>query len=133
MNQTMPENETLLKLTQRLLEAIAAKDWATYEELTDPSMTSFEPEACGHLVQSRAFHQFYFQLGGGSRPGNVTMVEPHVRLWGDAAVVCYVRLIQSAGPDGPATAAFEETRVWQRQNGNWKHIHFHRSAQPKAM
>jgi hypothetical protein len=22
----------------------------------------------------------------------------------------------------------EETRVWQRQNGRWKHVHFHRSA-----
>ena len=24
-------------------------------------------------------------------------------------------------------AAFEETRVWQRRDGRWRHVHFHRS------
>jgi ketosteroid isomerase-like protein len=121
------DGEQVVHLTRRLLEAITAKDWGVYQELTDPSMTSFEPEACGHLVQGRAFHQFYFQLGGGSRPGGVHMVQPHVRLWDNTAIVSYVRLIQTVRPDGPATTAFAETRVWQKQNGSWKHVHFHRS------
>jgi ketosteroid isomerase-like protein len=127
MNPPAPETETLLDLTRRLLEAITAKDWHTYQELTDPTLTCFEPEACGHLVQGQPFHQFYFQLGGGSRPGNVTISQPHVRLMGDTALVAYVRLNQFVGPDGPQTASFEETRLWQKQNGSWKHVHFHRS------
>ena len=55
---------------------------------------------------------------------------PHVRMLGpDAAVVCYVRLTQSVDATGaPQTSRFEETRVWQRENGHWKHVHFHRSA-----
>jgi hypothetical protein len=25
------------------------------------------------------------------------------------------------------TTATEETRVWQRKDGRWQHVHFHRS------
>ena len=32
----------LVAVTQRLLEAIAAKDWATYESLCDAGLTCFE-------------------------------------------------------------------------------------------
>jgi calcium/calmodulin-dependent protein kinase (CaM kinase) II len=57
------------------------------------------------------------------------MCSPRVHLLGDVAVIAYVRLNQRVGPDGaPTTAAFEETRVWQRQDGRWRHVHFHRSA-----
>lgn len=117
----------LIQLTQKLLESISSKDWATYQQLTDPALTCFEPEACGHLVDGMAFHQFYFQLGGGSRPANITMVQPSVRFIGEVALVCYIRLIQSTGDAGPKTTAWEETRVWQRNGPSWKLIHFHRS------
>src|SRR5262245_27549927 len=127
VNAAMNEQEIILSLTRQLLEAIAAKDWNAYQHLTDASISCFEPEACGQLVIGWPFHQFYFQLGGGSRPGNVTIAQPHVRMMGDVAVVAFVRLNQTIGPDGPQTVAFEETRVWHKQNGNWKHVHFHRS------
>ena len=54
----------LLALNRRLLESIAAGDWATYEELCDPSLTCFEPEARGQWVEGMEFHHFYFKLGG---------------------------------------------------------------------
>ena len=48
---------------------------------------------------------------------------------GEAAVVACVRLVQKLGADGqPQTVASEETRIWQRQTGGWRHVHFHRSA-----
>lgn len=120
--------EELLRLTQRLLESIARKDWATYHELCDPSLTAFEPEAAGHLVEGMAFHEFYFRLGGGTAQQNTTLCAPHVRVLGDAAVVAYTRLTQRVGADGtPGTTGFNETRVWQRQQGRWRHVHFHRS------
>jgi ketosteroid isomerase-like protein len=51
-----------------------------------------------------------------------------VRQMGDVAVVTYVRLNQRLGPDGQAAvAAFEETRIWQKQTDGWRHVHFHRS------
>jgi calcium/calmodulin-dependent protein kinase (CaM kinase) II len=123
-----PIVEELLHLNQRLLESIARGDWATYQSLCDPSLTAFEPEALGQLVQGMDFHRFYFDLGGVQGPHHTTQASPNVRVLGDVAVVAYVRLNQRLGPDGaPVTRAFQETRVWQRQNGHWRHVHFHRS------
>src|SRR5260221_464896 len=84
-------SQELLDLTQRLLESIANGDWATYEELCDPSLTAFEPEALGHCVEGMAFHHFYFRRGGARGDHGTTLSSPHVRLMGDVAVVSYVR------------------------------------------
>jgi calcium/calmodulin-dependent protein kinase (CaM kinase) II len=125
---TDPVVEELLQLNQRLLESIARGDWATYQSLCDLSLTAFEPEAMGQLVQGMDFHRFYFDLGGVQGPHHTTQASPNVRVMGDVAVVAYVRLNQRLGPDGtPITRAFQETRVWQKQNGQWRHVHFHRS------
>jgi calcium/calmodulin-dependent protein kinase (CaM kinase) II len=123
-------HEEILSLTQQLLDAIATRDWETYQLLCDPSLTAFEPEARGHLVEGMEFHRFYFALEGSASPANTTIASPHVRLLGaDVAVVSYIRLLQWVGDDQrPTTARFEETRLWQRQDGQWRHVHFHRSA-----
>jgi calcium/calmodulin dependent protein kinase II association protein len=121
--------EELLALTQRLLECISTRDWDTYQQLCDPSLTCFEPEALGQRVEGLGFHNFYFRLGGGRREHNTTLTNPHVRLMGDVAVVTYVRLNQRVDGDGRAgTAGFEETRVWERREGTWHNVHFHRSS-----
>ena len=129
----MPDAVTaeLLQLNQRLLDSIARADWASYEELCDPTLTAFEPEALGQLVEGMAFHRFYFNVGDVKGEHNTTMCSPRVRVMGDVAVVAYVRLNQRMDAAGmPFTAGVEETRVWQRQNGRWKHVHFHRSPLP---
>ena len=125
---TQSTHQELLDLTQRLLDAIARADWATYQVLCDPTLTAFEPEALGQLVEGMPFHQFYFQLGGAPGQHNTTLCAPHVRLMGDVAVVTYVRLNQRVNNGQPTTSAFAETRVWQKQAGRWRHVHFHRSA-----
>jgi calcium/calmodulin-dependent protein kinase (CaM kinase) II len=123
-----PVSEELLRTNQRLLDAIAQGDWAAYQQLCDPSLTAFEPEGRGQLVEGLEFHRFYFQLGGKGAPGQTTVCAPKVRVMRDVAVISYVRLNQRVGGDGnPVTCSFEETRVWQRQNGQWRHVHFHRS------
>src|SRR5690242_4921319 len=126
----MPDavTEELLQLNQRLLDSIAAADWATYEELCDPSLSAFEPESRGQVVEGLAFHRFYFNLGGAKGEHNTTMCSPHVRVMGDVAVVAYVRLNQRVEAQGkPVETAVAETRVWQRTGGRWRHVHFHRS------
>ena len=126
----MPDTVTheLLALNQQLLDAIAAADWPKYQELCDPSLTCFEPEALGQLVAGLDFHHFYFKLGATKGHHCTTMASPHVRVMGDVAVVSYVRVNQRVAGDGsPVTRTVEETRVWQLQNGRWRHVHFHRS------
>jgi ketosteroid isomerase-like protein len=120
--------EDVLKANRALLTAIDTQNWNAYAELCDPSLTAFEPEALGHVVAGMDFHHFYFKLQSSGRPKQSTMASPHVRVMGDTAIVSYIRLTQRVEADGtPATFASEETRVWQKQNGTWKHVHFHRS------
>jgi calcium/calmodulin-dependent protein kinase (CaM kinase) II len=123
MSETTSE---LLRLNQQLLDSIARADWKTYQELCDPGLTAFEPEARGQLVEGLDFHRFYFELG--AKGGQTTMCSPRVRVLGDVAIVTCVRLNQRQVGDGqPATTAFEETRVWHLRAGRWWHVHFHRS------
>ena len=82
----------------------------------------------GQVVEGLDFHRFYFDLGGIRGPHRTTMCSPRVRLMGDVAVVAYARLVQRLKPEGgSATVASTETRVWQRQGGGWRHVHFHRT------
>ena len=119
----------LLELNERLLKAISQADWDAYQELCADDLTCFEPEARGHLVEGLPFHKFYFDLEADRKHTQNTMASPHVRLLGpDAAVVSYVRLVQRLDQaDVPHTAAIEETRVWQKIDGRWRHVHFHRA------
>lgn len=131
MNESMSggQEQELVRLTRRLLEAIAAGDWDAYLQLTADDLTAFEPEGLGQLVCGLPFHKFYFELGGTRGPHAVTLSNVHVRTIGaDAAVVSYVRLIQRLDANRqPQTTAFVETRVWRIFGEQWKQVHFHRS------
>lgn len=123
-----PQVEELISLNYRLLEAIDKGEWDAYAKLCDPTITCFEPEAEGHLVAGMDFHQFYFKLEGPKRSKQSTISSPHVRIIGDAAVVSYVRVVQRVNEQGvPVTVAANETRIWQRHDGSWRNVHFHRS------
>ncbi|GFR51792.1 hypothetical protein Agub_g14251 [Astrephomene gubernaculifera] len=139
--------QEVLALNQKLLAAIGAGDYATYESMCDPSLTCFEPEAKGHLVEGMDFHKYYFTMppatpapaaadAAAAPPSKKhvlnTMSSPHVRLVGDrCAVVSYIRLTQKMVSGAPVTVQAEETRVWEKQaDGRWLHVHMHRSVVP---
>ncbi len=126
----MPDNDIqlLLKLSQLLLDAIDHKDWNTYTSLCNADLTAFEPEAKGHLITGMNFHRFYFEMNATGRPRQSTISSPMVTMLGDVALVTYIRVVQTINEDGhDSSSACEETRVWQKQEGEWQHIHFHRS------
>ena len=125
-HQAMTSN-TVETLNEQLLDAIDNGDLETYRELCDPSLTAFEPEALGNLVEGLSFHETYFGTPStGKRKSSVRA--PHVRLLGDTAVVAYVRLVQNTTSTSQhSTTAFEETRIWHKTGDSWKNVHFHRS------
>jgi len=121
------DRQQILAFNRRLLEAIRTGDYATYESLCDPDMTCIEPETLGQIVAGRKFHQHYFDLPAAA-PGvapatNITMCDVTVRVAGTMACVTYNRLSQK----GTDSFLVQETRIWEKKNGAWKHTHFHRS------
>ncbi|KXZ53868.1 hypothetical protein GPECTOR_6g786 [Gonium pectorale] len=136
----MAAAQEVLALNQKLLTAIAAGDYATYETMCDGTMTCFEPEARGHLVEGLDFHKYYFTMPSAPLPAGAeppkshvlnTMASPHVRVIGDScAVVSYVRLTQKLVNGASVTVSAEETRVWEKKDGKWVHVHMHRSLVP---
>lgn len=121
----------IVELTRKLLDSIAAADWDAYCDLCDASITCFEPEARGHLVEGLPFHEYYFELGPDRNPRTTTISQPHVRFLGpDAAVIAYSRLVQKIDAEGAPVVAFsQETRIWQKKEDAWRHVHFHRSVE----
>lgn len=125
MNSLMDQ---LLSLSQTLLDAIDRQDWEVYSELCSSDLTAFEPESRGHLVEGMPFHKFYFDLPRGRMTKRSTISSPRVDLFGETAIVTYVRLIQVKTAEEPVQEyACSETRVWVKQGERWVHVHFHRS------
>lgn len=120
--------DELLVLSEQLLQAIDSKDWETYTQLCDVSLTAYEPEALGQLVEGLPFHYFYLNRTTDSASQS-NICSPSIRMLGDhAACVTYVRLIQGTDADAHDTVgSYEETRIWEKQDGQWRHVHFHRS------
>ena len=120
--------EEVLGVSRQLLASIDVGNWAEYVKLCDASITCFEPEALGHLVAGLPFHEFYFKLPPSNSPRLSTMASPHVRVLSEtSAVVTYVRVVQKLdGMGSPVSVAGMETRVWQKIDGKWLHVHFHR-------
>lgn len=121
-------SDELLALTQTLLDAIDQQDWETYSTLCSQNLTAFEPESKGHLVEGMPFHKFYFDLPRGRVTKRSTISSPKVEVFGEAAVVTCIRLVQIKSADEAVRElACSETRVWVKQNDRWVHVHFHRS------
>ncbi len=135
----------VLATNARLLDAISAGDWAAYEEMCDPALTCFEPEAAAlGRVEGLEFHRGAFEGGARARAAAAakgepvqwstsTMIAPSVQLLGGmAALVTYVRGVSALGaPPGAPVARVAETRVWRlNEVGAWRLIHLHRSPMP---
>uniref|UniRef100_A0AC34QS49 Calcium/calmodulin-dependent protein kinase II association-domain domain-containing protein n=1 Tax=Panagrolaimus sp. JU765 TaxID=591449 RepID=A0AC34QS49_9BILA len=134
------QKQEIVRVTQQLQDAIACKDYDTYSRLCDASMTCFEPEAQGNLVEDLDFHKFYFDNATAMNSTSprkpqihTTVLNPNVHLMGEeGACIAYVRLIQYIDKNGEAhTKQSQETRVWQKRNGRgWVCVHVHRSGDP---
>uniref|UniRef100_A0A8C1TMS2 calcium/calmodulin-dependent protein kinase n=1 Tax=Cyprinus carpio TaxID=7962 RepID=A0A8C1TMS2_CYPCA len=135
--ETVLRKQEIIKVTEQLIEAISNGDFENYTKMCDPSVTAFEPEALGNLVEGLDFHRFYFEnlWSKNSKPVHTTILNPHIHLIGEeAACIAYIRITQYLDTNGmPCTAQSEETRIWHRKDGKWQIVHFHRSGSPSAI
>jgi hypothetical protein len=125
------ETYSLLDFTQKLLDAIANKDWDTYVSFVDEKLTCIEPETGNNICEGLEFHKTYFKR----MPDDDNIIikenilQPTTKSMGDVAIICYkrVRQITNLVDKSIKSEFFSETRVWKLIDNTWKMIHFHKS------
>ncbi len=112
---------------ESLLSSIQRADVPSYRRLVSDTLTCFEPETQGNRVDGVEFH--IFQTEGQEIPGrfHLELVDPVIRVYGDAAYASYTLLVSRDDAGTVTNTAMNETRVFAREHGDWKMVHFHRS------
>ena len=119
----------LLEITRQMLDAINYGDADTYARLCAPELTCFE-ELAPYRIDGIDFHRAVIQGMAANpelAPARCDMLTPHVQLYGDAAVVTYTRMMSYFDDGYPRMTTANESRVYIRQAGEWRMVHFHRS------
>lgn len=124
----MSEDATAVKAClESLLDSIQRADIPSYRQLVSDTVTCFEPETQGNRVDGVEFHVFQTESQEIPRRFHLELVDPVIRVYGNAAYASYTLLV-SRDDDGVVTnTAMNETRVFIKEAGDWRMIHFHRS------
>lgn len=127
ITQIMTAEEEVKEILMKLLHAIRDGDATTYKELASEDLSCFEPETHGHNVNGLDFHLFFMEHSMTKDPYHLEIVNPIIRIYGDTGYTAYT-LIQNKLKDGDyVITQVNETRIFNKENGNWKMVHFHRS------
>jgi len=124
-----PAQRELLEITWRMLEAIHAGDAETYAALSSLDLSCFE-DVCPYRVDGLEFHLAQIRQMAAHperRPARFDLLSPRVQVHGDTGIVTYTRLMTFDTGAAPRFTTSNETRVFVRQDGGWKMVHFHRS------
>ncbi len=119
----------LLEITWRMLDAIHTGDADTYAELSSPDLTCFE-DVCAYRVDGLEFHLTMIRQTGQNaalKPIRFDLLTPRVQVYGETGIVTYCRLMTYNENGKPLWKTFNETRVFVKQDGKWKMVHFHRT------
>ncbi len=113
-----------------LLHSIQRGDLETYRAMVSPSLTCFEPSTTGHRVEGLDFHLFMTRNHPPPRDYHLEIVSPVIKAHADMGYASYTLLASRATGAGVTTTSTNETRIFEKQHGRWKMIHFHRSSPP---
>ncbi|HZP85003.1 MAG TPA: nuclear transport factor 2 family protein [Chthonomonadaceae bacterium] len=119
----------LLDITWRMLDAIHTGDAETYARLSTEDLSCYE-DVCPYRIDGLEFHLTMIRQMGQNpalKPARFDMLTPRVQVYGDTGIVTYTRLMTYDDGGKPRWTTCNETRVFIRQDGQWKMAHFHRS------
>ena len=124
-----PTQRELLEITWRMLEAIHTGDAETYAELSSSDLSCFE-DVCPYRVDGLEFHLALIRRMAQHpdlRPARFDLLSPRVQVYGETGIVTYTRLLTFDTGGAPRWTTCNETRVFVRQDGAWRMVHFHRT------
>jgi hypothetical protein len=126
LNATQKE---LLEITWRILDAIHTGDAKTYANLSRPELSCYE-DVCPYRIDGLEFHLALIRqmaAPGAPRPTRFDILTPRVQVYGETGIVTYTRLMTYHENGKLRWTTFNETRVFVREDDQWKMAHFHRS------
>ena len=125
MNFTKEEQE-IYDFTIELLKAIKDGDIEKYKQFSSESLTAIEPETSGLIVSGLDFHLFFLR-NNQKREYHIELINPTIRVFNDTAFIAYT-LIENKVIEGKFNLKnVFETRIYHKENGTWKMVHFHRN------
>jgi len=119
MSQSVPE--MILALERKALDRWGKGDPSGFLEINAPDVTYFDPFQPARVDGLPALKKLYATIGGKIQIDRAEIIEPHVQLFGDAAVLSY-RFV-SHGSEG--SMRWNCTEVYQCLGGDWMIVHSH--------
>lgn len=115
-----------------LLERAALDRWGKgdpggFLELYDIDITYFDPLTATRIDGHQAMEEYYRPWVGKIHVARYEMLNPHVVVDGDMALLTYnlVNYIRDANGVESVGTCWNSTTVYQHRNGTWKTIHSH--------
>ena len=121
-----PEEQEIYDITIELLHTIRKGDVEKYKLLSSDTLTAIEPESNGNIIKGLDFHLFFLK-NTSPIEYHLELVNPIIKVNGDSAYIAYTLINSGLVGDEFELQSFNETRIYFKEEGNWKMTHFHRS------
>ncbi len=110
-----------------LLHAVQKADINTYMERVSEEVTCFEPETRGHLLRGVGLHKLLVEQAVPVETYHIELIDPVIQVEGDMAFAAYTLHLTEIMDKAETIHSENVTRIFLRDKGAWKMIHFHRS------
>ena len=120
------EEQEIYDLTSNLLHAIRKGDVETYKKYTSQKLSCIEPETSGSVVIGLDFHLFFIK-NMKLNDYHFEIINPTIRVFSDTAYICYSLLTNTFSDNKFSLKTVFETRIYHKEAGQWKMVHFHRN------
>ena len=117
----MSSETLILALERAALDRWGKGDPDGYLELSAPEVNYFDPFVARRLNGIAALTDWYAQIRGKIQIGHDEIVDPHVHVIGDAAILTFQFVSQ--GSEG--SKRWNCTEVYRRTAEAWKIVHSH--------
>ena len=121
------EEREIYQITLDLLHAIRRGQVDIYKELSSTSLTCIEPESSGNVIEGLDFHLFFLNNTKKISNYHIELINPIIRVYGDTAYISYTLISNQKIDDEFKLKTIFETRIYNKEEGKWKMVHFHRS------
>lgn len=124
------DEQSVIDTVQTLLNVISTGNVEAYARMVADDVSCFEHDAPPYRIDGVEFHlNMMKERKGRSRVTRIDVLAPRVQRFGNIAIATYTVLKTVLDDDDDLSFdTANETRVFERREGDWIMVHFHRSA-----